>query len=362
MNDTGIAAGGATTGAGLGSGRDARRTSDLLVGTSAAMQELRAEVARIGPTDATILLGGPTGAGKDNVARAIHTASPRAAQRLEAVNCGAIPRELAEAELFGAEAGAYTGATRSRTGRIEAAHGGTLFLDEIGELPLELQVKLLRVLETREIERLGGGRPVPVDVRIIAATNMDVEAAVAEGRFRADLYWRLAVVWIDVPPLHARREDIPALLDCFARQRRQSLALTPCGAEALKRHAWPGNVRELRNFVERALAHGERCINADTVTRLLTPRRRPMTQWLQEPADPTRPLRETPPHLVATGEPAPFHLKSLLAEAEAALVAQALEASGGTIAASARLLGLKRTTLIEKMRRMGLKPPANEAA
>lgn len=342
-------------------GRDARRVADLLVGTSPVMRELRAEVARIGPTDATILLSGPTGAGKDNVARAIHAAGPRAARRLEAVNCGAIPRELAEAELFGAEAGAYTGATRSRTGRIEAAHGGTLFLDEIGELPLELQVKLLRVLETRVVERLGGGRPVPVDVRIIAATNIDLEAAVAEGRFRADLYWRLAVVWLDVPPLSDRREDIPALLACFSDQKRQALALTPCGAAALKQHDWPGNVRELRNFVERALARDERRIDADAVARLLTPRRRPMAQWLREPAS-AGALREIPPHLVAAGEPAPFHLKSLLAEAEAALIAQALEASGGTIAASARLLGVKRTTLIEKMRRMGLKAPANEAA
>jgi DNA-binding NtrC family response regulator len=344
----------------------ARRVSDRLVGSSPAMRDLRAEVAQVGPTDTTILLTGPTGAGKENVARAIHAASGRAAGRFEAVNCGAIPRELAEAELFGAEAGAYTGATRTRTGRIEAADGGTLFLDEIGELPLEQQVKLLRFLETREVERLGGSRSIAVDVRIVAATNVDLEAAVDEGRFRADLYWRLAVVWLDIPPLADRKEDIPALVAWFAEQQRHCLGLTADGAEALKAHDWPGNVRELRNFVERALARGEGVIDAAAVGRLLKPRRRPVGRWVADGAAGAgggtaarvpEALRFTP-----AGELAAMDLKELLAAAEAALIERALEASGGTIAASARLLGLKRTTLVEKMRRMQLKPPANEAA
>lgn len=334
--------------------------STLLIGTSALMHGVRTEVEQVARSEATVLLSGPTGAGKDNVARAIHAASTRAAGRFEAINCGAIPRELAEAELFGAEAGAYTGATRSRMGRIEAASGGTLFLDEVGELPLELQVKLLRFLETREVERLGGGRPVPVDVRIVAATNVDLEQAVASGRFRADLYWRLAVLWIDIPPLADRAEDIPELLAWFARQSGGKLQLAPCGASALMAHEWPGNVRELRNLVDRALALGELYLDRRTVARLLRPRRRSPYRWMEKGGTGTgRPPRN--PFLAGVDELPPTDLKELLAQMEAALIAQAL-ASHGTIAASARVLGLKRTTLVEKIRRMGLAAPANEAA
>lgn len=344
-----------------GVGPAMNRASDRLIGESRAMQTLRADVAQLGPSDVTILLNGPTGAGKDNVARALHAASARAGRPFEAVNCGAIPRDLAEAELFGAEAGAYTGATRNRIGRIEAADGGTLFLDEIGELPLELQVKLLRFLETREVGRLGGNRPISIDVRIIAATNVDLEAAVAEGRFRSDLYWRLAVVWLDIPPLAARGADIAPLVDWFARGHGRALELTPCGDAALRAHDWPGNVRELRNFVDRALARNEARIDAETVGRLLLPRRLPLDRWVAVGGQGSgRPPRKS--FLAADDTLQPVDLKDLLAEAEAALITQALEASGGTIAASARLLGLKRTTLIEKMRRMGLHPAANEAA
>ncbi len=338
------------------------------------MRELRSSIARLAGTDATILLSGPSGAGKENVARALHLQGSRSAGRFEALNCGAIPHDLAEAELFGAEAGAYTGATRARIGRVESASGGTLFLDEIGDLPMPLQVKLLRVLETREVERLGGSKPIPVDIRIVAATNVDLESAVQEGRFRADLYWRLAVVWLDLPPLSARAEDIPALVSHFAGQHRQRLNLTDSGIAALAAHPWPGNLRELRNLVERALALGERCLDADTVMRLLHPRRRPVAQWLAEDAAtvgggqgaaPASPYAATPDLSGWTDGAAamqPLQLKALLAEAEAAFIAEALAASGGTIAQSARLLGLKRTTLVEKMRRMGLRPPANEAA
>ena len=336
------------------------RCSDRLVGSSEAMRRLRAEVAQVGRSDATILITGPTGAGKDNVARAIHSASVRSGRVFVAVNCGAIPRDLAEAELFGAEGGAYTGAVKSRAGRIEQAHGGTLFLDEVAELPLELQVKLLRFLETREVERLGG-RSSHVDVRIIAATNVDLEQAVAEGRFRSDLYWRLAVVWMDVPSLSERREDVPVLLGWFAERQRQRIAVTPCGEDALLRHDWPGNVRELRNLVERALALGERTMDAAAVARLLRPARRPVSDWLCEDIHAPRSRPPSAPPFAAAGVPGSVDLKALLAEAEEAFILQALERSH-SIAASARLLGLKRTTLIEKMRRMGLKPPANEAA
>jgi DNA-binding NtrC family response regulator len=283
------------------------------------------------------------------------------------VNCGAIPHDLAEAELFGAEAGAYTGATRARIGRLEAANGGTLFLDEVGDLPLPLQVKLLRALETREVQRLGATRPVAVDFRLVAATNVDLEEAVQAGRFRADLYWRLAVVWLDIPPLADRAEDIPALVAHFAQAQKQRLHLTDCGQAALATHGWPGNLRELRNLVDRALALNERLLDAAAVGRLMQPRRRAMKSWLAGEAGPTL----MPTSARATSLPgdmaeaahhlAPTALKALLAEAEASLIAQALAQSNGAIAASARLLGVKRTTLTEKMKRMGLKA-ANEAA
>lgn len=341
-----------------------RRThaSADLVGTSEAMRRLRADVARFAMSAAPVLVLGPSGAGKENVARALHAGSARSAAAFEALNCAAIPADLAEAELFGADAGAFTGASRPRAGRIEQADGGTLFLDEIGDMPLSLQAKLLRVLETGEVVRLGGSRPIPVDVRLVAATHVDLEAAVAEGRFRADLYWRLAVLFLDVPPLADRLDDIPALIAHFSARQRQRLHLTDCGAAALAAHGWPGNVRELRNLVERALALDERCLDASAVSRLLRPRRRPVDAWLSD--RPGQRLTPAMPALPAEGTKplAPLSLKALLAEAEAALIAQALEAAGGTVAESARRLGVKRTTLVEKMKRMGLKPPANEAA
>jgi DNA-binding NtrC family response regulator len=333
-------------------------TGASLLGTSPAMRSLRADVARAASTSSTILLTGPTGAGKEAVARALHGGSPRAGAPFEAINCGAIPAHLAESELFGAEAGAFTGATRRRVGRVELASSGTLFLDEVGDLPLDLQVKLLRVLETREVTRLGGGAPVPVDIRVIAATNRDLEAMVAAGSFREDLYWRLAVLWLDVPPLADRAGDIPELVAHFAAASGAVLALTPCGEAALARHSWPGNVRELRNFVERALVHATPILDAEAVLRLLSPRRRPMAEWLgAAPAPAAAALlraQAVPPPLIAEGELRPLVLRALLQEAEEAIIRHALETTGGTVASSARLLGLKRTTLVEKMRRMGL--------
>jgi sigma-54 dependent transcriptional regulator, flagellar regulatory protein len=344
------------------SNRSSRVTADL-IGASAPMRELREAIARIAPTDATVLITGPSGSGKENAARAVHAASQRANGPFEAVNCGAIPCDLAEAELFGAEAGAYTGAMRARTGRLEAANGGTLFLDEIGDLPLALQVKLLRALETRSIERLGGGRAIAVDFRLVAATNVDLEDAMEQGRFRSDLYWRLAVVPLEMPPLSARCEDIDALVAHFAGQLRQRVHLPADGLARLRQHDWPGNLRELRNLVERALALGERVLSADTVERMLQPRRRRIESWLEAPVAPSAARASTlAQDLCPISQSIPaVQLKALLAQAEVALITQALEASNGTIAESARLLGLKRTTLVEKLKRMGLKA-ANEAA
>jgi DNA-binding NtrC family response regulator len=347
---------------GLASNRISRVSAEL-IGTSASIRALRETIARVAPTEATVLVTGPSGSGKENAARALHAASQRAQGPFEAVNCGAIPLELAEAELFGAEAGAYTGATRARVGRLEAANGGTLFLDEIGDLPLAIQVKLLRAIETRSIERLGGGRPVPVDFRLVAATNVDLEAAMEGGKFRADLYWRLAVVLLDLPPLSGRTEDIDALVSHFAGQLRQRIHLPADGLARLATHGWPGNLRELRNLVERALAMGDRVLTAEAVERLLQPRRRSIDSWLEAPVAPALPRGSTlAADLAPVSRTIPgLELKALLAQAEATLIAQALEASNGTIAESARLLGLKRTTLVEKLKRLGLKA-ANEAA
>jgi len=350
---------------------------ELLVGASPSIRALRAAVRQVADSGATVLVTGPTGAGKENVARALHLLSARATCPFVAINCGAIPAELAEAELFGADAGAYTGAARARPGAFEQAHGGTLFLDELGELPPALQVKLLRVLETREVARLGSARPRRVDVRVVAATNRPLEEDVTEGRFRADLYWRLAVVCLHVPPLADRREDVPLLLAHFAARQGAALALTDCGAAALMRHAWPGNVRELRNLAERALAFGERRLDAQAVGRLLAhgPRSTAATGRDPFPAacrpraaqagvgqGPGRPAGRLPAGFADARPLEPVALKALLREAEAALIVEALKASGGTVAEAGRMLGLKRTTLVEKMRRMGLRPPANEAA
>lgn len=342
---------------------------DLLIGASPAIATLRDTVRQVAPSDATVLVTGPTGAGKENVARALHLLSARATCPFVAINCGAIPGELAEAELFGAEAGAYTGAARARPGLIAGAHGGTLFLDELGELSPMLQVKLLRVIETREVTRLGGTRPQRIDVRIVAATNRNLADEVAAGRFRADLYWRLAVVLLEVPPLAARPGDVPVLLAHFSARQGLRLRLTPCGAARLEAHGWPGNVRELRNLVDRASALGVDTLSAESLDRLLAPHGRAQPQAaLPDPwpriAGAPAPRREGPlPRPFADAQPLePVALKALLREAEAALIAQALDAAGGTVAGAGRMLGLKRTTLVEKMKRMGLRPPANEAA
>ncbi len=217
------------------------------------MEELRRTVARVGPSASTVLITGETGTGKERVARALHLASARKG-RFVAVNCAAIPTALLESELFGYEKGAFSGAAARHAGRIELAHGGTLLLDEVGDMPLELQAKLLRVIETREVERLGGSSPVLVDVRILASTHRDLGAALAEGRFREDLYYRLNVFPIEVPPLRARPDDIVPLAQAFAAELvgpLVPLTVTAEGERALGAYSWPGNVRELRNFVER---------------------------------------------------------------------------------------------------------------
>jgi len=228
-----------------------------MVGESAAAKRLREQIAQVAPTDSTVLIQGETGTGKELVARAIHAASRRREGALVAVNCAALPRELVESELFGHEKGAFTGATQQRRGRFELADGGTLFLDEVGELPLEAQAKLLRVLQSGEFDRVGGARPLHADVRVIAATNRNLQGP----GFRSDLYYRLDVFPIAVPALRERRADIPALARHFAakaaRKLGRSPALPPTFIERAEAYDWPGNIRELENMVERALIAGD---------------------------------------------------------------------------------------------------------
>ncbi|RKG62255.1 sigma-54-dependent Fis family transcriptional regulator [Corallococcus sp. AB011P] len=232
---------------------DALAQPGNLVGESPAMESLRQLIARVGPSDTAVLITGETGTGKERVAQALHKASGRKG-RLVAVNCAAIPSTLLESELFGHERGAFSGAVARRAGRFEQAQGGTLFLDELGDMPLELQAKLLRVLETRQVERLGGTLPVPVDVRILAATHQDLGRAVKEGRFRQDLFFRLNVLPLHLPPLRERPEDLLPLARVFAAELagpKTPLMLAPGAEAALRAYPWPGNVRELRNVIER---------------------------------------------------------------------------------------------------------------
>jgi len=229
-----------------------------IVGESPALARVLEQIAQVAPTDSTVLIQGETGTGKELVARAIHDASARRERPLVKLNCAALPRELVESELFGHEKGAFTGALQQRRGRFELADGGTLFLDEVGELPLEAQAKLLRVLQEREFERVGGTRSIRADVRVIAATNRDLHAQVGEGRFRSDLYYRLNVFPIAVPPLRERRDDIPRLLQHFAAKAARKLGrpldgVSPGFIERAKAYDWPGNIRELENVVERAM-------------------------------------------------------------------------------------------------------------
>ena len=234
------------------------RKFEQIIGSSPALEAVLEKVERVAPTGATVLIEGETGTGKELIARAVHLLSQRCAGPFVKVNCACIPAELLESELFGHERGAFTGAIAQRIGRFEAAHGGTLFLDEIGEMPLHLQSKLLRVLQEQEFERVGGSRTIRVDVRIVAATNRDLKAMVEENKFRADLYYRLAVFPVTLPPLRERREDIPLLARYFvqkhaARMGRNIENIPAYALEALRNYEWPGNIRELQNVIERSV-------------------------------------------------------------------------------------------------------------
>jgi two-component system, NtrC family, nitrogen regulation response regulator NtrX len=318
--------------------------SDPLVGVSRAMQELRELIARVAPTEARVLITGESGTGKELVASAIHRQSARATRPFVCVNSAALPKDLVESELFGHERGAFTGASERRIGRFELADGGTLLLDEVGDLGPEAQAKLLRVLESGVIERVGGERPVSVDVRVIAATNKDLGRAAQQGRFREDLLFRLKVLPIHIPPLRERSEDVAPLVQHFAARQAARLGhavrFDPGAVQLLAAYRWPGNVRELANLVERLgiLAAGE--IGAAEVAAVL-----PQDGAAVAPSEGWTDLA----------------LADALDQFERTLIARALSAARGNVADAARKLATDRANLYRRMRRLGLEPPRDVA-
>ncbi|HEX6924314.1 MAG TPA: sigma-54 dependent transcriptional regulator [Longimicrobiaceae bacterium] len=320
--------------------REELGADDELVGSSETMQQVRELIERVAATDARVLITGESGTGKELAASAIHRLSPRAAKPFIRVNCAAIPRDLVESELFGHERGAFTGATERRRGRFELADGGTLLLDEVGDLGAEAQAKLLRVLETGEFERVGGSTPLRVDVRTLAATNRDLRADVAAGRFREDLFFRLHVIPLHLPPLRERREDVPELVSHLLERQRSRIALrpprlTPAALNALQRHSWPGNVRELANIVERlTILHSGAEVGADEVRALLDP-------------SPT-----TSSDGAGYADDESLSLTDRLDAFERQVIQRALDRAGGNVAEAARQLHTDRGNLYRRMRRL----------
>ena len=338
---------------------DERDRFGPLVGRSAAMRDVYRQIEKLAGTQGTVLVTGESGTGKELVARAIHEHSPRRDGPFVAVNCGAIARDLIESELFGHERGAFTGATEKRIGRFEAASGGTLLLDEIGELDPGAQVRLLRVLQERSIDRVGGQGPIPVDVRVIAATHRDLQREMDAGRFRADLFFRIHVLPIALPPLRARREDVAPIARHFlsqlaVRQRRPPLRLEPDATRALERYDWPGNVRELTNFLERAAALCE----GDAIGLDALP---PALQQAEPGAPPCAAAETGSAESSRTAQDGwrtgRVDLERAVVEFESTLIREALERHGWNQTRAAADLGLTRRVLKLKMDRYALAPP-----
>jgi DNA-binding NtrC family response regulator len=312
-----------------------------LVGSSLAMRQVYAILERIAPTNATLLIGGETGTGKDVAARSLHAASSRAAGPFVPVDCGAIPENLIETELFGHVRGAFSGAVSDRRGVFEEAHGGTLFLDEIGEMPLSVQSKLLRAIETRSVRRVGGNSERPVDVRIVAATNRPLAVCANQGTFREDLYYRLAVVEVTLPPLRARIDDVPKLAaHFFARFAGSERPLPDAFVAMLTRRSWPGNVRELRNFIERSVSLGS----------------------IHEASASRPPSAASPPSLPSNVESlVPLHLplkdarQAWTESFESVYVRSMLKKTGGNLTRAAELAGVNRRFMQRLLARLGLR-------
>lgn len=327
-----------------------------MVGQSPCLDEVFRVLGKVAPTDSTVLVTGESGTGKELLVRALHANSRRAGKPFVPVNCGAIPRELLESELFGHEKGAFTSAVRTRQGRFELAEGGTIFLDEIGEMDLSLQVKILRALQEKEFERVGGGKTLKADVRIVAATNRDLEAEVQAGRFREDLYYRLNVIPLHLPPLRERGDDVLLLAEHFLRRfcRQKGRATLTFSGEArglVLSYPWPGNVRELENFMERLsiLCEHEVIGIADLPRKILDTAgvALPVVQATVAAAGFRWPC-------LADLTEKSMGLKDFLDTMEEKLLVEALERAGGVKNQAAELLGIKRTTLIEKLKKRNM--------
>jgi two-component system nitrogen regulation response regulator NtrX len=324
--------------------RDLREESESrydMIGSSKPMQDLYEQIQRIAPTQVRALILGENGSGKELIARALHKHSPRADSPFVRLNCAAVPRELFESELFGHEKGAFTGATRRRRGKFPRAHRGTLFLDEIGEIPLELQPKFLRALESGEVEPVGSDHEIKVDVRVIAATNRDIERAVAQNEFRSDLYYRLHVVTLQAPPLRERKSDIPALAEHFVRlacmeNNLPSREITAAAMGRLQAHDYPGNVRELRNVIERMV--------------ILSPGRTIGALEVDGALPAAGPGASLAPELSGS-------LKETMTELERRVVLEALTKHGWRMTAAANALGLERSHLYKKLKSLGISRP-----
>ena len=360
-------------------------------GASEAAQSIRDLISRVANSTATVLITGESGTGKELVARALHDESSRAGGNFVPINCTAIPKELIESELFGHRKGAFTGAMNDRIGRFELAHGGTIFLDEIGDLSMDMQVKLLRVLQERTVDPVGGHKPVHVDVRVVAATHCDLEAQIEAGRFREDLYYRLNVLPLKTPALRQRPDDVPELLTHFSRNGAQNgaqpITFTDDFVDALQAYAWPGNVRELSNLVDRfsTLFSGQ-LLSLSTVPADLLPRglAQMQAERCAHPATSLKPVVPKPPKVTSIYsavtpslldelEDNPIEdiimlaqgisclpaeglsLKDRLADIERDLIIQALARTEGNVSQTARLLNLQRTTLIEKLNKYDLR-------
>ncbi len=374
-----------------------------MIGQSAAIEVVRDMIGTLSNSSSTVLITGESGTGKELAAQALHLQGQRKSSQFVPINCGAIPKDLIESELFGHIKGAYTGALADRRGRFEMADGGTLFLDEVGELPLDMQVKLLRCIQERSVVPLGSNRAIPFDVRIVAATNRDLDDEVAAGRFREDLYYRLNVLPLKLAPLRERRDDIPALLEHFSHKFAQEglspVDFAPDLLDALQHYDWPGNIRELSNLVDRfsTLFAGQK-LSLRSIPAWLLPKGlakdSPTTPWTPAPVRPSEPEPDilemvqsisvetgsgqgpvaipvvpdvlTQPHapLVQADRghrvalpPDGLSLKDHLMDIERDYIQQALERSQGNVSKAARLLNLQRTTLIEKINKLGLKSP-----
>lgn len=347
-----------------------------MIGRSVKMRELFARLEKLAQSDATVLITGETGVGKELVAESLHDYSPRKKGPFVVLDCGSIPQNLIESELFGHERGSFTGATSAYAGAFERAHGGTVFLDEIGELPIEMQPKLLRVLERHEVRRIGGSKIINVDIRVVAATNRDLGVEVNRGRFREDLYYRLAVARVHVPALRERRDDIPLLLEHL-------LSLTPGGEaaklepetiELMMKHDWPGNVRELRNVIERAVLLSEAPANEAQFRRTYVPGAakagesdldggaagEPGAEGAARPSPAVSGDDNVMVMAIDTEMPFKLAKRDLVAEFERRYISHLLERHGGNISAAARAAGIDRMSIHKMLNRLGLANPGRD--